>query len=50
MAVFSINDTIKALQLRALDTIIVFEDLDAHRYVLKHPINGDTKVLILTAP
>jgi peptide chain release factor subunit 1 len=48
MIVFGIDDTIKALELSALETIMLYEDIEAHRYVLKHPIKGDTKVLILT--
>jgi peptide chain release factor subunit 1 len=48
MVVFGIEDTIKALELSALDTIMLYEDIDAHRYQLKHPIKGDTKVVILT--
>ena len=48
MIVFGIDDTIKALELSALEKIMLYEDIEAHRYVLKHPIKGDTKVLILT--
>ena len=48
MIVFGIDDTIKALELSALETIMLYEDIEARRYVLKHPIKGDTKVLILT--
>lgn len=49
MVVFGIDDTIKALELGALETIMLFEDIEAHRYLLKHPIKGDSKVLILNA-
>ena len=48
MVVFGIDDAIKALELSALETIMLYEDIDAHRYVLKHPLKGDTKVVILT--
>jgi peptide subunit release factor 1 (eRF1) len=47
MVVFGIIDTIKALELRALDTIMLYEDIDAHRYQLKHPIKKDTMVVFL---
>ncbi len=48
LVVFGIEDAIKALELGALETLMLFEDIEAHRLVLKHPIKGDTKVLILT--
>ncbi len=48
LVVFGIEDAIKALELGALETLMLFEDIEAHRFVLKHPIKGDTKVLILT--
>jgi len=42
MVVFGVLDTMKALEMGALDLILLYEDLDLNRYVLKHPIKGDT--------
>ena len=48
MVVYGIDNTIKALEFGAIETIVLNEEIDAHRYILKHPIKGDTKVIILT--
>ena len=45
---FGIEDTIKAMELGAVHTLMLFEDIDAHRIVARHPIKGDTRVLVLT--
>lgn len=44
---FGVEDTLKALDLGAVQTLIVWENLDVTRYVLKHPATGETKVLHL---
>jgi peptide subunit release factor 1 (eRF1) len=38
----------KALELGAVETILLFEDLEITRYVLKNPVKGDTRTLLLT--
>ncbi|KAI8837758.1 Electron transfer flavoprotein alpha-subunit [Chytriomyces hyalinus] len=38
---FGIEDTLKALDLGAVETLIVFEGLDVARYVLKNPVTGE---------
>ncbi|KAJ3232617.1 Eukaryotic peptide chain release factor subunit 1-3 [Chytriomyces hyalinus] len=38
---FGIEDTLKALDLGAVETLIVFEGLDVARYVLKNPATGE---------
>lgn len=38
---FGVNDTLKALDLGACQTIIVWEDLAINRYELKNPTNGE---------
>jgi peptide chain release factor subunit 1 len=48
LVVFGIEDTMKALELGALETLMLFEDIDAHRLVARHPVKGDTRVLVLT--
>lgn len=47
MIVFGVEDTMKALEIGALETLMLFEDIEITRYVLKHPVKGDTKILLL---
>lgn len=42
-----LDDTIKALEMGAVDTLILFEGLDYTRYVLTHPITRAVKVVHL---
>lgn len=49
MIVFGVEDTMKALDLGALETVLLFEELDYNRYVLKNPVKGDTKVIFLNS-
>ena len=37
---FGIDDTLKALELGAVETLIVWENLDITRYVLRNAANG----------
>jgi peptide chain release factor subunit 1 len=45
---FGVDDTLKALELGAVHTLIVWENLEITRYTLKHPATGEAKVLHLT--
>lgn len=47
MVVFGVEDTMKAMELGALETMMLFEELEINRYVLKNPFKGDTKTLLL---
>lgn len=47
MIVFGVEDSMKALEVGAIETLLVFEDIDFMRFVLKHPVKGDQKTLIL---
>ncbi len=47
MIVFGVEDSMKALELGAVETLMLFENLEINRYVLKNPIKGDTKTLLL---
>lgn len=47
MVVFGVEDTMRALEIGALETMMLFEDLEINRYVIKNPIKGDTKILLL---
>jgi peptide chain release factor subunit 1 len=39
--VFGIDDTLKALEMGAVETLIVWENLDTNRYVLKNAVTGE---------
>lgn len=47
MVVFGVDDTMKALETGALETMMLFEDLEVTRYSLKNQIKGTTKVILL---
>ena len=47
LVVFGVEDTMKAMEVGALETMMLFEDLEVTRYVLKNPIKGDQRTLIL---
>ncbi len=49
MIVFGHQDTMKALELGALETLLLFEDLDIQRYQIKHPVKGDVRTLYLNS-
>lgn len=42
---FGVDDTLKALELGAVETLIVFENLDVLRYTLKNPQTDDTRIV-----
>lgn len=46
---FGVEDTLKALELGAVETLICWENLDIQRYVLKNHATGEERVLHLTA-
>lgn len=39
---FGVEDTFKALELGAVETLIVWENLEVNRYSLKNPTTGET--------
>ncbi|PIN14849.1 hypothetical protein CDL12_12499 [Handroanthus impetiginosus] len=45
--VFGVDDTIKALEMGAVETLIVWENLDTNRYVLKNSVTGEVVVKYL---
>lgn len=49
MIVFGVHDTMRALEMGALETLMLFEEIDMVRYLLKHPVKGDTRTLFLTS-
>ena len=44
---FMINDTIKALDMSSIETLIIWENLEINRYVLKNPSNNNEEILFL---
>ncbi|CAF1304889.1 unnamed protein product, partial [Adineta steineri] len=46
---FGIDETLKALEMGAVETLIVWENFDVMRYVLRNPQTQETKVLYLRA-
>jgi hypothetical protein len=44
---FGIDETLKALEMGAVETLIVWENFDVMRYVLRNPQTQETKVLHL---
>jgi len=49
MIVFGVEDTMKALELGALQTMLLFENIEVMRYEIKNPVKGETRVHLLTA-
>jgi peptide chain release factor subunit 1 len=47
MIVFGVNDTMKALEMSAIEKVLLFEDIEYMRYVIKNPVTGDTKTWYL---
>lgn len=47
MIVFGVEDAMKALEQGAIDILLLYENLEINRYVIKNPVKGDTKVLLL---
>jgi len=45
---FGVDDTLKGLEMGAIDILIVFENLEVSRYDLKHANTGDVEVKHLT--
>lgn len=46
--VFGIEDTLKALEMGAVETLIVWENLEVNRYILKNVVTGEEMVKHLT--
>ncbi|KAK9152968.1 hypothetical protein Sjap_000448 [Stephania japonica] len=42
--VFGIDDTLKALEMGAVEILIVWENLDINRYILKNTVSGETVI------
>ena len=49
MIVFGVEDTMKALELGALETMMLFENIEIMRYEIKNPVKNETKTYLLNA-
>lgn len=45
--VYGVTDTLQALEMGAVETLICWENLDIVRYQLKNPVTGEEKLLYL---
>mmetsp|Transcript_28601 Transcript_28601/g.27596 ORF Transcript_28601/g.27596 Transcript_28601/m.27596 type:complete len:201 (-) Transcript_28601:63-665(-) len=46
---FGVHDTMKALELGAVESLLLFEEIDMIRYQIKHPVKGDLKTFFLNS-
>lgn len=46
--VFGVEETLRAMEMGAVETLIVWENLDIQRYTFTHPLTGIIKISILT--
>ena len=49
MICFGVQDTIKAMEHGALETMMLFENIEITRYEVKNPVDGSVKVHLLNA-
>lgn len=49
MIVFGVEDTMKALEVGALETMLLFENIEIMRYEIKNPVKNETNVFLLNA-
>ena len=48
MIVFGVADTMKALEMSALEKVLLYDQIEHTRYIIKNPVNGETKTWYLT--
>lgn len=48
MIVFGVADTMKALEMSALEKVLLYDEIEHTRYVIKNPVSGETKTWYLT--
>ena len=49
MICFGVEDTMKAMELGALETMMLFENIEIMRYEIKNPVKNETKTYLLNA-
>jgi peptide chain release factor subunit 1 len=45
---YGVKDTLKALEMGAVETLLLYENLEENRYIMKNNATGESKVVILT--
>jgi len=45
---FAVNETLQALEMGAIEHLIIFENLPVNRYVMTHPTTQEVKIHFLT--
>lgn len=48
MVVFGVGDTMKAFESGAIETILLFDEIEIMRYEIKNPVTGDVRTFYLT--
>jgi peptide chain release factor subunit 1 len=48
MIIFGMADTMKALEMSAVEKVLLYDEIEHMRYEVKHPVKGETRVLYLT--
>lgn len=48
MIIFGMADTMKALEMSAVEKVLLYDNIEHMRYVIKHPQKDETKTLYLT--
>jgi len=48
MIVFGVNDTMKALEMSALDKILLYDEIEVTRFEVKNPVKDEIKVWYLS--
>lgn len=48
MIVFGVEDTMKALDMTALESLMLFEEIEVMRYEIRNPVKNETNVYFLT--
>ena len=48
MIVFGVNDTMKAIEMSAIEKVLLYEEIEYIRYEIKNPVKGDTKIWYLS--
>jgi len=49
MIVFGVEDTMKALEMGALETMMLFENIEVMRYEIKNPVKNEVKTYLLNS-
>ena len=47
LIVFGVEDTMKAMEVGALEKMLLYENIDVERYEIKNPVTGELKVCLL---